>query len=216
MKEQILKELEINDLRKQLVNHQFFQNVKKDPLTKKKVEFFLSQYYYPINYFTYFLSKLISILPTIEMQTFVSKILWQELGEGNPDNAHLTLFISTMKNIGFVKDSIVNAKSLTETDQLVNGYKDSTNDYLTGLGFLYGTEVIDITIVQGLGEAVSKVTGEKNLPWVEIHIKQEPDHVDSSERTLKYSFTEKEKKIVIQSAEKMWRLWINFFTAIDK
>jgi hypothetical protein len=49
---------------------------------------------------------------------------------------------------------------------------------------------------------------------VDIHIAQEPGHEESSSLTLDQSLDENEQQLVVTSAEKMWRLWINFFESI--
>jgi hypothetical protein len=87
---------------------------------------------------------------------------------------------------------------------------------LSGLGFLYGTEVADLAMVSSIGRLVSNCTHQRTLPWVDIHIEQEPDHVDSSTRTLLPSFSPEEQAQIISSAEEMWSLWVAFFAELKE
>jgi hypothetical protein len=49
---------------------------------------------------------------------------------------------------------------------------------------MYGTEVADLAMVSGIGAAVRRVSGMKNLPCVDIHVLQEPHHVDEASNAL--------------------------------
>ncbi len=212
----LVEELKEEGFRQLLLAHPFFHYAREESLDQEQVTLFLSQYYLPIEYFTHYLSRLISVTPAIEMQTHLSRILWQELGEGNPDQAHLTLYKSMMEQAGFDLSAIIQGRKLPATKQLVQGYKDSTTNYLSGLGYLYGTEVIDLTIVSGLGEAVHQISQAEYFPWVDIHVKQEPNHVDSSEKAMQFSFTPREKQMVRLGAKDCWRKWYSFFSALQQ
>lgn len=99
-------------------------------------------------------------------RTFVSKILWRERSEGSYARAHLPLYIKTMTDLGFAEDILVGVPPLPATRRLVDGYLASTDEYHDALGWLYGTQVIDLTIVVGFGRAIKRVTGTSELPWV--------------------------------------------------
>jgi pyrroloquinoline quinone (PQQ) biosynthesis protein C len=176
----------------------------------------LGQWFHPLHYFPTFLSRLISVTPNIETQTFISRILWEELGEGDPQRAHEKIYKQTMSDGGFSLKEIAEAQPFTATQELIVGYETSSTSYLAGLGFMYGTEVIDLPMVSTIGELMRRSTGQRNLPWVNIHIAQEPGHVESSNETLKPSFTADEQRQIVENAERMWRLWINFFKSIGK
>jgi pyrroloquinoline quinone (PQQ) biosynthesis protein C len=185
-------------------------------LSRDQIAFILGQWFHPLHYFPTFLSRLISVTPDIETQTFISRILWEELGEGDPQRAHEKIYKQTMTDGGFTLSEIGEASPSTATRELVAGYETSSTSYLAGLGFLYGTEVVDLSMVSTIGELMRRSTGRRNLPWVAIHVAQEPGHVESSNETLKPLFTADEQQQIVENAERMWRLWINFFQSIGK
>jgi hypothetical protein len=206
--------LSINPLREKLVSE--LEDLEKTcgTLNRDQVIVMLGQWYHPLHYFPVFLSRLISVAPEVPMQTFISRILWQELGEGEPIRAHEKIYIDTMLDGGFTETQVAKAPPSDATRSLVNGYRDASHDYLTGLGFLYGTEVVDLPMVSTIGELMRRCTGKQDLPWVDVHVKQEPDHVESSHGTLSSPFSEDEQRRVIASAEDMWKLWSDFFKSI--
>ena len=183
-------------------------------ISEQQVAIVLGQWFHPLHYFPVFLSRLVSVSPDIEMQIHICRILWQELGEGDAANAHEKIYVDTMLNAGFNLSDVANAQPFQNTEKLVEGYRQSSANYLPGLGFLYGTEVADLAMVSTIGKLVRQCTARKSLPWVDIHVQQEPGHVESSNKTLMPSFTEADQVRIIQSAEEMWKLWANFFRSI--
>jgi hypothetical protein len=53
-----------------------------------------------------------------------------------------------------------------------------------------------------------------HLPWVDIHVIQEPDHVDSANTSIQRPFTDAERKAIVDSAALHWELWDGFFTTL--
>ncbi|MEG4288205.1 iron-containing redox enzyme family protein [Microcoleus sp. C2C3] len=168
-----------------------------------------------MHYFPTFLSRTIAVMPKMEIKTAISKILFQEVGEGNPVKAHENIYIKTMTNVGFKREVVTDAVPFYATKQLINGYEEASGNYLRGLGFLYGTEVADLVMVSGIGEAVCRVTGKKKLPWVDIHVAQEPEHVEKANEATNPMFSPDEEALVVQGAEEMWNLWIAFFDRLN-
>ena len=207
--------LSVNPLRQKLVGE--LEELEKTcgTLSREQVVVMLGQWYHPLHYFPTFLSRLISVAPEIMTQTFISRILWQELGEGDPKRAHERLYIDTILDGGFSEDYVAKAPPFAATARLIDGYRDSSHEHLAGLGFLYGTEVIDLPMVSTVGELMRRCTGKEDLPWVNVHVKQEPDHVESSQGTLNTKFTAAEQQEIIASAENTWKLWSDFFKEIS-
>jgi pyrroloquinoline quinone (PQQ) biosynthesis protein C len=223
MSQELMHTLVDNKLRAALIGHRFFQGVKEANLTKPQVSVFLAQWWHPLHYFPMFLSRLISNVEGLALKTAISKILWQELGEGDVKRAHEEIYISTMTDVGFARAEFVDVAPFESTAKLVKCYEESSASELRGLGFLYGTEVADLAMVSGIGRAVRKATGASRLPWVTIHAQQEPGHVDMANVTLEAghhstsrTFSEKEQREIILGAEEMWSLWIEFFSTLDK
>src|ERR1700752_1572817 len=165
------------------------KDLKKDcgTLPREHAVVILGQWFHPLHYFPAFLSRLISVTPNLEAQTYISRILWEELGEGDPGRAHEKIYVDTMVSGGFEKTKFTEALPLTATEKLVAGYKTASSEYLSGLGFLYGTEVVDLQMVATIGALMKRCTGLHTLPWVDIHVAQEPGHVESSSRPLDQS-----------------------------
>jgi len=183
-------------------------------LSTKQVLIILGQWFHPLHYFPTFLSRLISVSPDIETQTYVSRILWEELGEGDPRRAHEKVYLETISDGGFAKEQVAGAPPLNATSRLIEGYEQASTNCLSGLGFLYGTEVVDLPMVATIGELMRRCTGKKDLPWVNIHVSQEPGHVDSANETLKVALTKEAQREIFRHAEQMWTLWIDFFRNI--
>lgn len=206
--------LPTNTVREELVT--YLKELKEDcgTLPRKQAVVILGQWFHPLHYFPVFLSRLISDTPNVETQTYISRILWEELGEGDPRRAHERIYVETMVDGGFVKEQFTEAPPLDATRRLIAGYEKASSDYLSGLGFLYGTEVVDLPMVATIGALMKRCTGLRTLPWVDIHLVQEPGHVASSSQTLDQSLDQDKQHRVVTSAEEMWTLWINFFKSI--
>jgi pyrroloquinoline quinone (PQQ) biosynthesis protein C len=207
----ITERLETNPLRKELIHHPFFKEVKSSDLTREKVGVFLGQWWHPLHYFPHFLSRAIDAVPVLEIQTKLCNILNQELGEGDPARAHEQLYITTMESAGFDRATVAEAAPFEETRRLIQRYREASAERLPALGFVYGTETADLAMVAGMGNAVRKVSGVKDLPWVDIHIEQEPNHVEQASGAVEAGFSEQEIDRIEASAEEMWSLWIGFF-----
>ena len=207
----INERLEENPLRKELIHHPFFKEVRSSNLDRETVGVFLGQWWHPLHYFPHFLSRTIDVVPMLEMKTAISKILYQELGEGSPARAHERIYVSTMTGAGFDAATVSAAAPFEETRRLVQRYQEASADRLSALGFVYGTEVADLAMVGGIGNAVRRATGVQDLPWVDVHVLQEPDHVEQVNEAIEPDFTPGEIDQIVASAEEMWSLWIAFF-----
>lgn len=217
MYKDLLVQLKQQPLRNQLASHPFLKKMRNDQLSNKQVTTVLGQWFHPLHHFPVFLSQLVAILPSLPMQTFISKILWQELGEGNPKRAHEDIYIRSMVDLGFTQDCFVNKPLLPATKKLIDGYKESIQDgHLAGLGFVFATEIADLSMVSAIGYSVRTLKKVKQIEWVDIHVQQEPDHVECVDNALEEKlFTPSEEKQVIRNAEKMWELWIGFFDSLN-
>ena len=214
--QRLQEDLKNHPLRKKLINHSFFDRIRTAPLSRGQVATFLGQWWHPLHYFPVFLSRLISVCPRVELQTAVSKILYQELGEGDAERAHEVLYISTMTPLGFSRAEVAAAAPLPSTARLVAAYAESSANLMAGLGFMYGTEVADLAMVSGIGTAVRRATGATSLPWVDIHVEQEPEHVARANDSLSLDLTEAQEKELLAHAESMWRHWIAFFDELER
>jgi pyrroloquinoline quinone (PQQ) biosynthesis protein C len=217
MLDQRLQEaLKNHPLRKKLINHSFFERIRTAPVTRGQAAAFLGQWWHPLHYFPVFLSRLISVSPKVELQTAISKILYQELGEGDESRAHEVLYITTMTPLGFSRAEVSGTAPLPATARLVAAYAESSANLMAGLGFMYGTEVADLAMVSGIGNAVRRATGATSLPWVDIHVEQEPEHVARANDSLSLDLSEAQEGELLFHAESMWKHWIAFFDELER
>src|ERR1700742_3331670 len=210
----VLDSLKNNVLRKDLIHHPFFEEIRTGLLTRNDVAIFLGQWWHPLHYFPDFLSRSISVVPRVETKTAICSILFQELGEGDPARAHERIYVETMAAAGFSKQEVAEAPPFESTRKLIQGYQRASTEQISALGFVYGTEVADLAMVSGIGAAVRQVSGLKSLPWVDIHVLQEPSHVDKASDALEPELSSDDFDRVVASAEEMWRLWIGFFSEL--
>jgi pyrroloquinoline quinone (PQQ) biosynthesis protein C len=210
----VLDSLKNNPLRKNLIHHRFFDEIRTG-ITRDDVAVFLGQWWHPLHYFPDFLSRSIAVVPKLETRTAISAILFQELGEGDPARAHERIYIETMATAGFSRKEVAEAAPFESTRKLVEGYERASTAETSALGFVYGTEVADLAMVSGIGAAVRQVSGLKTLPWVDIHVLQEPHHVDKAGDALQPELASADFNRVVASAEEMWRLWIGFFSELS-
>ena len=215
LKSSLTARLRENPFHYGLVHHEFFAHTKIEPLVKGQVAIFVGQWWHPLHYFPTFLARCISVLPDVKSKSAVSKILYQETGQGNPRSAHEVIYEDTLMRAGFTRQQAILALPLPETQALVRGYERASKERFSALGFLFATEVADLAMVSGIGTAIERATGVTNLEWVNIHVEQEPDHVEEADHTMLLSFGPSEESLILSSAEEMWRLWIAFFDRLE-
>lgn len=211
---ELLERLARNDKRRGLIEELNRLKASDGTLSIERVATILGQWFHPLHYFPVFLSRLVSVTPNVKTQAEIARILWQELGEGDYRRAHEEIYIDTMVNVGFAAEQVAKAPPLEPTEKLVAGYRQASAEFLSGLGFMYATEVADLAMVSTIGQLVRECTGQHELPWIDIHVNQEPEHVKSSTQTLLPPFTAEEQQQIVASAEEMWTLWIHFFRGI--
>lgn len=203
-------------LRKELLLHPLLLQMRKK-FSHKQMSLVLGQWYYPLNFFPTFLASLIASVPQMELKSYLATILWQELGSGNARQSHLALFVETMKNMGFTVSELIDAPPLQTTSNLLNAYKNVTQeDYLYGIGFIYATEAIDLGMVSAVGAALRNLNNKKKLPWVDIHIEQEPDHTNCVDEVVNSESMADMKDQILKHAEYTWNLWIEFYNGIQR
>jgi pyrroloquinoline quinone (PQQ) biosynthesis protein C len=211
----ILSELEGHPNRDSVIGHPFLRYMRTAALTRKEVALILGQYWHPIHYFTEFLPRTIAVVRDLATRVLVTRILWQELGEGDPARAHETLYLETTRRVGFDVDEVRSAPALPAAIRLVEGYRYSTRDAFSAVGALYGTEVIDLAMVASVGAAIRNTTGIATLPWVDIHLKQEPNHVASVRGVVTLPATPEDRKRIMREAQQIWGLWSDFYQTIE-
>ncbi|MGR9556468.1 TenA family transcriptional regulator (plasmid) [Rhizobium leguminosarum] len=207
----LISKLEENPQRLQLLNHPFFERVERGDITIEQACTVVGQWWHPLHYFPTFLARCIAAVPDIESKSAISRILAQEAGAGDPRQAHEVIYVYTMQGAGLPRRHITESQPFEQTRALVSGYECASADRLAALGYIFATEVTDLTMVSAVGQTVTKATGVSNLEWVDIHVKQEPDHVEHANYTMVQNFGAFDQSMIVHHAEEMWRLWIEFF-----
>jgi pyrroloquinoline quinone (PQQ) biosynthesis protein C len=210
-----LDKLNTNVMRHALLKHPFFDLVDSEPLNLDTVSAFLGQWWHPLHFFPEFLGRSIAVVPRLEMKVAVSKVLYQELGEGDASRAHERIYLETMQEAGFSPAAVSGAAALPATAALVEGYRSASAKASDALGFMYATEVADLRMVAGIGRAVRRVTGRPSLRWVDIHVTQEPEHVNRAKAAFNATVSSAVSAEVAAAAEHMWQLWVAFFSALQ-
>src|ERR1044072_2769945 len=111
----ITESLSANNRKNELVT--FLKDLKNEcgTLSIEQVDIILGQWFHPLHYFPTFLSRLISVSPQLETQTYVSRILWEELGEGDPRRSHERVYIETISDGGFAQEQVAASPPLNAT-----------------------------------------------------------------------------------------------------
>jgi len=211
----IKEELENHPRRLQLIHHPLFDYLKTHPISRDQAATLIGQWWHPLHYFPTFLARTIAASSSMEVKSATARILFQELGEGRSSQAHESIYVTTMQEVGFTTSQIVEAEPLPATAALVGGYESASEAESTGVGFTYATEMADLVIVSALGTGIRQAVGAKSLPWVDIHVQQEPDHVQQANTAISQHFTQAQLTEMLAAAEEAWGLWCGYFDGVS-
>jgi pyrroloquinoline quinone (PQQ) biosynthesis protein C len=214
LSESILHQLVGNPLRTQVLRHPFLSRMATADLGRTRVGVVLGQWWHPLHYFPTFLARAVAVVPLAE-KTAISKILFQELGEGDPSAAHEAIYLETMGEVGFALETVTAAPPLEATRRLVAAYADSAETCAGALGFVYATEVADLAMVSAIGAAVRRATRAERLRWVDIHVSQEPEHVAKARDAVGLDLSARDTGLLVENAQLGWALWREFLTSLD-
>ncbi|GAA1510327.1 hypothetical protein GCM10009677_49120 [Sphaerisporangium rubeum] len=192
-------------------DHPFFAAVNNADLTKEQAAILIEQWWHPLHYFPTFLARCVATLPDIASKSAITRILNQEAGGGIVSQAHEVIYVDSMEKCGFDRDRVTGTEPYAETAALVEGYKNASDSRESALGFIFATETTDLLMVSSIGKAIERTTGITDNEWVNIHVQQEPDHVEEANNTLLDNFTAEQEDAVLSAANEMWRLWTAFF-----
>lgn len=197
--------------RLRLVKHPFLEELKHGRASREIVSRLLKEYWTPLHYFPTFLAGVILTLEDkVEAQSGVARILAQELGDGNYDEAHETLYLEMTNAFGLTSGEVCNNSPSEQTRALLAQYMEGSREVGSAIGCLEATESTDLSIVSSMGKAVRDLTRQRAYSWIDVHVTQEPDHVASAGhvRALADPAT---LAGISRSAESMWRAWDDFF-----
>ena len=204
-----------NEVHHRFVDHPFFQEVNSRDLRHDHVEIFLGQWWHPLHYFTTFLARCIAVLPDVQSKSAITRILSQEAGVKSANSAHEVIYANSMAKAGYDPAVVTGSAPYPETAALVACYERCSESQLGALGAIFATEVTDLLMVSAIGAAVKRESGTTRNAWVDIHIQQEPDHVEEANNALLAGFSAEQEETVLAAAEDMWRRWTAFFDRLS-
>jgi pyrroloquinoline quinone (PQQ) biosynthesis protein C len=207
--------MESSEVQRRFVEHAYFKEVYARTLSHDRVEMFLGQWWHPLHYFPTFLARCIAVLPDIESKSAITRILSQEVGSRSPKAAHEVIYLDSMARAGYSRDVVARTGPYPETSALVECYEQCSASRLGAIGAIFATEVTDLLMVSAIGEAVKRESGTERNAWVDIHVQQEPDHVEEANNALFAGFSREEEETVLAAAEDMWRHWTRFFDRLS-
>jgi len=216
MADSFLARLRRHPLRRQLVDHKVFRQIRSEGYDRKQALILVGQWWHPLHYFPTFLALSVAAFPDIRSKSAAAHILDQETGEGRPERAHEVVYIDSLSALGFTREEITELPPFAETEALVASYAEATQNQYSARGFIFATEVADLAMVTGIGEAVRRATGAQEIEWVRIHAQQEPAHVAQADNSLLQEFSENEEFSIMESAGRMWSRWIAFFDRVSR
>lgn len=192
-------------------DHPFFAAVDSVELTKEQTAILIEQWWHPLHYFPTFLARCVAVLPDIASKSAITRILNQEAGGGVVSRAHEVIYADSMDKCGFDRGRVTGTDPYPETAELVEGYRKASEGRESALGYIFATETTDLLMVSSIGKAIERTTGVTDNEWVNIHVAQEPDHVEEANHALLADFSTAERDAVLDAANELWRLWTAFF-----
>jgi pyrroloquinoline quinone (PQQ) biosynthesis protein C len=203
-------------LDRKIIYHPLLSRVRAKNVKYNDVQMILEQYWHPIKFFPKFLATAVAQSNFIDTQTQISKILYQELGEGNSKRAHPEVYLESMALAGFNTQSIQKSETLSGTRDLMAGFKNSLLSEYSSYGFIYGTELIDLALVSGIGQAVRDVSGIRMNEWIDVHVEQEPDHVASASIAVTSNVGATHHEEILNSVTQSLALWTGFLDHLEQ
>jgi pyrroloquinoline-quinone synthase len=172
-----------------LWRHPFVERCRAGRLTPAQVRALGAQMYKFCHQFPSFLALAIAACPQEEVRVVIAENLWEELGEGDPQRAHASLFRRFTRALGLADAELFAQPALPETAALIDTYLKLSERYgvLGLLGALcYASEGIVAALysqIQG-GLQQSAQFDRDALLFFELHIHVDDGHADQLESVL--------------------------------
>ncbi len=175
--------------------NEFFRRFREERLTRPRLQRFIGQYQYFCKHFVKVLEGLLYRTPLdqLDMRVELTRTLYSELGNGDPEQAHLTL----LNRFAARLDLDDTALRQTEPVACVRDYLRRLqelfleSDYLTALGAELAVEVTAASEFQYLYPGLQQYTWfrEEDLAFFKLHVEEELCHgdwlLDAVERTAR-------------------------------
>lgn len=178
-------------------NNAFFTSIAERTLSPEELARFGPEYYYWIKRFPAILASLMARTPDSELQAFLSEILFSELGSGDTDRMHFLLFGQILERLGVDAATIESGPKRRATERLVSGMLElySHEDLVRAMGAQYALERQAFAMIERLYEGFKRfdtLTSE-DFGYFEIHLVEEPEHLDAMLRCMARCIRTKEE-----------------------
>lgn len=164
--------------------NEFFRRFHEERLTRPRLQRFIGQYQYFCKHFVKVLEGLLYRTPLdqLDMRVELTRTLYSELGNGDPEQAHLTL----LNRFAARLDLDEAALQRTEPVACVREYLRTLHelfldgDYLTALGAELAVEVTAASEFRYLYPGLQQYAwfSEKDLAFFRLHVEEEVSHGD--------------------------------------
>lgn len=172
-----------------LWRHPFVERCRAGRLTLAQVRVLGTQMYKFCHQFPSFLALALAACPQEDARVVIGENLWEELGEGDPQRAHASLFRRFTRALGLSDAELFAQPALRETDALIDTYRALSERYgvLGILGALcYASEGIVAALyaqIQG-GLQQAMAFDRDALLFFDLHIHVDDGHADKLESVL--------------------------------
>ncbi|MBW8828133.1 MAG: iron-containing redox enzyme family protein [Burkholderiales bacterium] len=172
-----------------LWRHPFVERCRAGELTLPQVRVLASQMYRFCHEFPCFLATALAASRDEATRMVIAENLWEELGEGDPQRAHATLFRRFTRALGISDEELADSPVLPETRALIDAYL-ALGDRACGLGLVgalcHASEGIVASLYTQIQAGLMSALhfDKEALVFFELHIHVDDGHADHLESVL--------------------------------
>lgn len=188
------------------LNHPFLEKFRQGKLSLDRIRLFARQYYLYSRWFGRYISAIVANMPDEYPRAFLIKNLYQEHGEGNPDNTHPAMFRRFMRALRLDSQEIEETEPLPEMRLFIHEYLLISREchFLEAMGALGpGTESIVPYIYRPIYEGLKKEPSLKgdDIEFFALHMTLDIEHsANIKEALLQYAEKEQNQRLIRQGA----------------
>ena len=188
-----------------LWHHPFLTQCRNSELTEAEVRILAVQMYKFCKEFNRILATIYSYCSDVEVQLVILENLSDEMGGGNIELTHPTLFRRFTRALGIDDETLESLPTAPETHNLVNTYIRIVQEYgyLAGLGAVcFASEGIVSTLYTQLQKGIrgAGTFSEDALIFFTLHVDLDNEHADRMARMIDAKVTSAEESIDINRA----------------
>ncbi len=188
------------------MNHPFLKKFSGGKLTLDRIRIFARQYYLYSRWFTRYVSAVIANMPDERPRAYLVENLYQESGEGDPQQSHPAIFRRFLTALRLDAAEVERTEPLPETRLFIHEYLYvcSNGHFLEALGALGpGTESIVPYIYHPIYEGLRKepLLNEEDVEFFTLHMRLDVEHsANIKEALLEYAVTSENQALIRQGA----------------